>query len=165
MNCQEWRAEVERVWAYLFSEHGFQVISCIEGSRTSMALFAESPACRIRFYRNERYGDLNVDLGRPSAPLDWSASDTNALQRDPQWFSLAGLLLYLEDDPQKQLNNIGKPLQATSHTTNNRRPLMEALAERARPVMPQILSWFDDDDRFYRFRLEYGNYRIWRGQL
>ena len=163
MKCDELKKNVLQTWKFLFSEYNFQILSCQEAERESAVLFLESTQCRMRFMSVNYEDELKIDLGSHTATLDWSPNDELIPRNNPNWFSILGLLVYLERNPETLLASMGKakdikmelPPAAT---------FLERMAFEARPHLPKILGWFSQP-QYERFRFDYDIYQSGYGQL
>ncbi len=163
MKCQDLKKAVQESWSFLFTDLRFKILSCQEGDRESASLFAESAACRVRFMSVNYNDELKIDFGPKDAPLDWSPDDDVTTHQDPKWYSLRGLLVYLENKPLDTATLI-KGAQETyrnRHRSTQSPPQIEVLAQRARPYIAQIISLFAPD-QFERWRERYAQYWLER---
>ncbi len=159
MKCTELKAIVEKSWQFLFTEFGFEILNCQEGSRESVLLCAESSDARVRFMSTNYDDELDIDFGPLTAPLDWSPNSDVTTNEHPQWYSLRGLLIYLENDSFKVedlLKNV-KDTYANKGAPSSQPPQLELLARRAKPFMQKILSFFAERN-FEAFRAEYDQF-------
>ncbi len=161
MDCTDLRTSVENSWGFLFTDYAFKVLSCQEGTRESVLLCAESQMARVRFVSVNYDDDFDIDFGTTQAPLDWSPNSDVTTNEHPEWYSLRGLLVYLEKEPLsvEELVKNAKEVYENRNTTHAHTPQIKVLAQRAKPFMPRILSLFTKDG-FHAFRAEYSKHKL-----
>ncbi len=163
MKCHDLQRNVLQAWGFLFSEYNFQILSCQEAERESAVLFVESPQCRMRFMSVNFEDELTIDLGSHTAALDWSPNDDLIPRNNPNWFSILGLLVYLERNPETLLANMGKVKDKKMELPQSA-TFLERMAYEARPHLPKIFGWFSQS-QYERFRFDYEIYQSGYGQL
>lgn len=161
MDCGELRTLVEQAWEFLFTDFGFAIVSCQEGTRGSAMLCAESREARVRFMSVNYDDEFDIDWGTRSAPLDWSPNSDVTTNEFPEWYSLRGILGFLEREPLdvEEIVRNAKETYANRNIPGPQPPQIEVLAKRTRPLLPKILSFFSMDG-IDTFRVEYTKHKI-----
>jgi len=158
MDCARLEKIARESFQSLFRVYGFKVVFCKEGERESALLFAESNDCRIRFMSLNYDDELDVAFGSRNARLEWSPSDP--VYNDFQWFSLPGLMIFLDEKPLDLADILAKVHQTyqTRGTPTSESNFLEQLSADAQPYLPRILTLFADA-QFNSFRKEYETFR------
>ena len=143
--CEPWVVAIQNHYAYLFSEHGFQLVRCQDARQGEHCLIAlESPLARIKFEIDQ--GTPVVYFGTLDSPLGWEQQVDGVTV----WYVDNALLNFVESKSGAPAPAAAAATAAASGPANAAAPrsteaLLAAGAERLRPHAAELIAAFAPD--------------------
>lgn len=102
--CTQLLNAIRQALDYLFDDFGFSVLA-VERARTGgrCLIVLSSRQCRFKITFNR--GDLEIDVGSPSASISWE----DTLSGVRQWYPLRSVLVYVRVEKYPDLDSLLKP--------------------------------------------------------
>ena len=134
--CEPWVKAIERDFAYLFSEQGFQLEHCADARQGEHCLIVlESPRARIKFEISQ--GTPVVYFGTLDSPLGWEQQVDGV----PVWYVDNALLNFIESKSSRP----APAAAATPGAARSTEALLAAAAARLRPHAAELVAAFAPD--------------------
>ena len=135
-DCAGFVRQIRERFAYLFTDHGFEVADTRVARKGEQCLvLLESRRCLLRFISS--LGSTEVSVAVASAPLGWE----DVYDGVRHWFNLLGIFSFLQERTltEAERQQLGDRLWKMSTDA-----YLEYMASELRPLLERVMAAFDE---------------------